>query len=238
MARPRSVKFSSRLAILAVSFLPAAINLHADIALPTGGFNGGGTCSESSVGALPAVNGIEGVGLTVSCSAPTPSPLFQADVNGATTGGTIAAGTPIAFTFSFQATEQNAAFPVSAFTADFAALANSALGPANLSGFQAQTLFDGFCGPFTNQCFSIQEAGSGILSFPVDLPSGTLSAFGFDLATTTSGTANLTLNATVDFNVVPEPGHLTLVLLGFAALYVAGNRLRARWRRATLGADR
>jgi hypothetical protein len=214
-------------AILSLSFFVAAVTLHADVVLPTTGFNGGANCFENAVQQLPALNGIEGVELQVGCnSTGTALAQFQFGVNGPLTGGSLPKGTVIPFTFSFSATSLNAG--ITSITGASVA----ASGNLHITSLQEQTLMNGPCTPFTNTCWVLAEIGSGTtITGPSDIASGSLMQLGLQIGigtTNTLGTPTIGLTSTVDFNAnpVPEPPHGTLVLLAVGLVYVAFKKLR------------
>jgi hypothetical protein len=212
-------------AILSLSFFVATVTLHADVVLPTGGFNGGGSCSESSVQQLPALNGIEGVGLQVGCSS-TGSGLFQFGVAGPLTGGSLPFGTVIPFTFSLLATSVNAGIT------SITGAGVSASGNLLITSVQEQTLQNAPCSGFTNTCWVLQEIGSGtMITGPFDIASGSLMQLGLQIGIGTTngfGTPTIGLTSTVDFNAtaIPEPSHGVFVLLGIGLVYVAWKKRR------------
>lgn len=167
------IKIRRAKAPLALSFLVVAVTVHADIVLPTGGFNGGGLCG-GSASPIPALNGRQGVGLQVTCvSTGTSSAVFQFDVDGPLTGGSLPFGTVIPFTFSFNAVASNPGIT------SITGAGIQAVGNLLITSSQEQTVKNGPCGQFTNTCWQLQEFGTGtMITGPSDISNGSLMELG------------------------------------------------------------
>lgn len=186
---------------------------------------------------LPSSNGIQGMELHVNAVFPDAgTPTFYFEITGPLGGLSLPAGASIPYSFSLLAESLNPGGTEIVGSSFFPELNLPPVGgiEGNPVGQQSTTTFDGNCAPgppgptTTHWCRALQ--GSGTLVFASGVPSGALIELGAEIDIKTqnaTGSPDVSLNGTIDFNPVPEPRHIPLILLATVLALFAGRKLVA-----------
>lgn len=219
----RFVKHHVGTAALASAFLAGVSSADADTILPATNFGCTpvNSCSGSAT-QLPSANGIQGVEFNVvGSSTGSDSVEFVFSTSGLLSGSDIPSGAVIPYSFSFVADSTSPSGTM---------IDNAAFQPDSnfffINNEQSTIVSDGFCSPSGNVHWCRTVQGTGTMTFTSGVPSGASFELSADFlidAQAGLGTPAIGLRGQIDFNPIPEPRNLSIVLL-LAAAVVAGLR--------------